>query len=183
MPSLRRKVVWFQPPQSQTVVTPVSRARPTLCAERSRRMASSSPRWTSSPRLPSPGIFVCVWQSIRPGRSVALGKLRTCSSGGAGAGSGIHRRDRPPHYPHHDIGGSSRTGPIENPPRADGQRSIWLLHGGTSFSLQGKISTPTLRGHISPCAPLTLTPSPLPTQGTTVRSADALRLDLTVTSA
>ena len=91
MASLREKVVVFHPPQSHTVVTPVCSAMATLWAERSTRMASVSSRLTSSPRRPVPGMFVCVWQSMRPGSSVPPGNSSTspdapsgkaiCSSG------------------------------------------------------------------------------------------------------
>ena len=77
MASLSENVVLFQPPQSHTVVTPDCNAMDTLCADRMRRMSSVSSRCTSSPLRPVPGMLVWVWQSMRPGRSVASGNSST----------------------------------------------------------------------------------------------------------
>ena len=91
-PSFSEKAVRFQEPQSARVVTPVASASAALRAARSRRMSSESSRSTSSPVRPSPGILVWVWQSNRPGSSVASGNSITSRGASLWALSSSPRR-------------------------------------------------------------------------------------------
>ena len=80
IPSLREKAVRFQDPASHRVVTPDTNARSTFLADRNSRTSSES-LITSSPLRPSPGILVWVWQSISPGKRVAVCRSNTWGLG------------------------------------------------------------------------------------------------------